>query len=85
MGRSRSSLFAEGSKNTLDWGEEGPPRIWSRPLGGGFSSIVGDGERLYATYRDGADELVVALEPGTGQTKGESNATRRVPPFLKRR
>ena len=38
-----------------NWGDDGPPEIWTRPLGGGFSSIVSDGQSLYVLYRDGAD------------------------------
>jgi outer membrane protein assembly factor BamB len=48
------------------WGEAGPARLWSRPLGGGFAAIVGDGGRLYATFRDGDHEVVAALGAADG-------------------
>ena len=54
-----------------DWGEDGPPEVWSRPLGGGFAGIVSDGKSLYSAYRTGDDETVVALDPKTGKTRWE--------------
>jgi outer membrane protein assembly factor BamB len=53
------------------WGDDGPPTMWERPLGGGFSSIVSDGRRLYTMYRDGDDEIVIALDPDNGKTVWE--------------
>jgi len=53
------------------WGEEGPPELWARPLGGGFSAIVSDGKRLYTMYRDGDDEIVIALDRKNGKTVWE--------------
>ena len=48
------------------WPAAGPRRIWARPLGDGFSSIVTDGTTLYTLYRDGADDVAVALDAKTG-------------------
>lgn len=53
---------------STDWGEDGPKELWSRPLGGGFASIVSDGDRLYAAYRVEDEEIVEALDPKTGKT-----------------
>jgi outer membrane protein assembly factor BamB len=50
----------------LSWSAAGPRRIWERPLGDGFSSIVTDGATLYTLYRDGADDVAVALDATTG-------------------
>ena len=57
------------------WPSDGPRRIWSRPLGEGHSSIIGEGGRLYTMYRAStgvrnswkAEEVVVALEAATGK------------------
>ncbi len=38
------------------WPPGGPRRIWERPLGDGFSSIVTDGSTVYTLYRDGAED-----------------------------
>ena len=50
------------------WPEDGPRRLWQRPLGDGYSSIVADDRRLYTMYRRGEDEIVVALSPDSGET-----------------
>ena len=60
------------------WPAAGPRRIWSRPLGDGFSSIVTDGATLYTLYRDGADDVAVALDAKTGATRW---ATKYAAPF----
>jgi len=50
------------------WPENGPKKIWRRPLGDGFSSIVSDGATLYTLYRDGADDVAIAIDAKTGDT-----------------
>ena len=54
------------------WPDGGPRRLWRRPLGDGFSSIVTDGATIYTLYRDGADDVAIALDAETGRTKWES-------------
>jgi hypothetical protein len=63
------------------WPESGPPRIWSRSLGLGHSSIVSESGMLYTMYRPGNEitrngpwesrELVIAMEAATGKTLWE--------------
>ncbi|ANM31732.1 hypothetical protein ABI59_22500 [Acidobacteria bacterium Mor1] len=52
------------------WPESGPPRLWKRPLGEGYPSILHKDARLYTMYRDAesGEEAVVALDAGTGST-----------------
>jgi enterochelin esterase-like enzyme len=52
------------------WPEGGPPRLWQRPLGPGYPSILFKNDRLYTMYRDAEseEEVVVALAAGTGET-----------------
>ena len=50
------------------WPEEGPPRLWRRDLGEGYSAIVGQDGVLYTQYRLGERELVIALDAATGAT-----------------
>ena len=62
------------------WPASGPRRLWSRALGDGHSSIIVDGARLFTMYRPlpagGAtpheEEVVVALDAGSGKTLWES-------------
>ena len=50
------------------WPEDGPPRLWYRELGDGYSSIVVDNAVLYTMYRIGTDEFTVALKAEIGET-----------------
>lgn len=75
------NFIVESGPLAESWPEDGPPVVWSRPLGTGHSSIVSDGERLYTMYRVGngrekagpweAEEIVVALDPVSGETLWE--------------
>jgi outer membrane protein assembly factor BamB len=67
----------KGLANT--WPPEGPKRLWSRPLGEGHSSIIGEGGkggRLYTMYRPTTgirntwktEEVVIALDAASGKT-----------------
>jgi outer membrane protein assembly factor BamB len=67
-GPNRNFVTAAANLATT-WPASGPRRIWERPLGDGFSSIVTDGATLYTLYRDGADDVVVALDATTGTTR----------------
>jgi outer membrane protein assembly factor BamB len=63
------------------WPDDGPPLVWSRPLGTGHSGIVASNGRLFTMYRRGngrvkggpfeAKEWVVALDRATGETLWE--------------
>ena len=50
------------------WPSTGPRKLWSRPLGEGYSAISVDGGTLYTMYRAGSDEIVVAADAATGKT-----------------
>ena len=57
------------------WPESGPPRIWERELGEGYTPIVCDGTALYTMYRKASEpdrEVVIALDAATGKTLWES-------------
>jgi outer membrane protein assembly factor BamB len=50
------------------WPESGPPVVWRRPLGEGYSAIsVLDGS-LYTMLRNGEEETVVAISAADGKT-----------------
>ena len=69
----------DGRELSQSWGEDGPRMLWSRSLGGGFAGIVSDGKALYTMYRDGDDEIIVALDPGSGETRWEHRYSAPVP------
>jgi outer membrane protein assembly factor BamB len=57
---------AKGLANS--WPAGGPKKLWSRPLGDGYSAISVDGGVLYTMYRTGHDEIVLAADASTGKT-----------------
>jgi len=75
--------FTSDTKGLADtWPPDGPKRLWSRPLGEGHSSIIGEGgepgasRRLYTMYRPStgirntwkAEEVVIAFDAASGKT-----------------
>lgn len=48
------------------WPDGGPPILWRRPLGEGFSSIVTRGEHLYTLFAEGDVELAGAFRLADG-------------------
>jgi outer membrane protein assembly factor BamB len=57
------------------WPDSGPQKLWHRPLGEGYSSIVADGDSLYTMYREEDDEIIVSLDAGSGKTIWEHRYT----------
>lgn len=61
----------EGRELASSWPPVGPPLLWSRPLGAGYSAIVGDDRSLYTMDRDGGFDVVVALDATDGKRAWE--------------
>lgn len=61
----------KSAKLAETWSEEGPRKLWSRDLGAGYSSITVGDDTLYTMYRDGDDEIVIAMKAGSGETVWE--------------
>jgi outer membrane protein assembly factor BamB len=53
------------------WSEQGPKKVWTRPLGEGYSMIAAENGRLFTSYREGEEEIIVALDAETGETVWE--------------
>jgi outer membrane protein assembly factor BamB len=51
------------------WPAKGPPLLWERPVGEGFSGPVVAGDRLVLFHRVGGDEVVECLDPATGKPR----------------
>lgn len=54
------------------WPEGGPPKLWSRELGDGYSTILAADGRLYTMYRKDDKETVVCLDAKNGETVWET-------------
>ena len=50
------------------WPDEGPPVLWSRALGQGYSGFVARGNRVYTQFQDTSGQYVVCLEASNGET-----------------
>lgn len=60
------------------WIGNGPPTIWRRSLGDGYSGIAVEDQVLFTAYRDEAHDVVIAVEVESGRTIWE---TRYAAPF----
>jgi len=77
-GGPRGDFRIEGSCKLADeFGAQGPRVVWKRELGDGYSAIVAAGDRLFTQYRDGDDEIVVALAASDGRTLWQDRAPAR--------
>jgi outer membrane protein assembly factor BamB len=82
------TLWAGPNRNFLSpstglapaWPAAGPPVLWKRDLGEGYSAIAADGDTLYTMYHRSQpywlifseqQEVVVALDARTGETRWE--------------
>jgi outer membrane protein assembly factor BamB len=66
LGPQRDSVSLETGLTT-SWPKEGPPRLWQREVGSGFSGPVIAGDRLIVFHRVEDKEVVECLHPATGK------------------
>ncbi|HTT65599.1 MAG TPA: PQQ-binding-like beta-propeller repeat protein [Bryobacteraceae bacterium] len=55
------------------WPAAGPRKIWSRPLGDGYSAIAEEHGVLYTAFRRDSRDVITALDAATGRTIWEFN------------
>lgn len=53
------------------WPKEGPPVLWTRELGQGYSSFVAWDDRVVTQYQSLSGQYVICLDADTGQTQWE--------------
>ncbi len=83
-GGPRGDFTVEVSGLAEKWPEGGPTQLWKRPVGDGYSSVLAKGDRLFTMYRDKNDEIVVALDAATGETRWEHRYPRDLWPDMTR-
>lgn len=66
LGPQRNSTSAETGL-LQGWSEKGPPVLWQKEIGDGFSAPVVAGERLILFHRVGDEEIVECLNVGSGK------------------
>jgi outer membrane protein assembly factor BamB len=54
------------------WPEGGPPRLWTRQLGDGYSGVSEENGVLYTAYRRDSDDVVIAMDEASGRTLWET-------------
>jgi outer membrane protein assembly factor BamB len=54
-----------------EWPAEGPPVLWTRELGKGYSAFVADRGRVYTQYQNLSSQYVICLDADTGATLWE--------------
>jgi outer membrane protein assembly factor BamB len=59
------------------WDTKGPPVLWQKDVGEGFSAPVIVGDRLILFHRVGDEEVVECLDAGTGERKWKHTAPTR--------
>ena len=62
---------ADAGKLSTEWPAGGPKQLWKLEFGDGYSSILVEGETLYTMLRRDDQELVVALDANTGESRWE--------------
>lgn len=53
------------------WGAQGPPVLWNREIGAGYSGVIARGGRAYTQAQSLTEQKVVCLEADTGRTVWE--------------
>ncbi|MEM6795530.1 MAG: PQQ-binding-like beta-propeller repeat protein [Acidobacteriota bacterium] len=73
FGGPRRDFSLDKPPRIAPWGETGPRQLWRRELGPGYSALVADAQvrRLFTQTRDGAEEVVLALDADSGETLWE--------------
>lgn len=66
LGPDRNGVSSETGLR-LSWSEAGPPKLWDRDVGEGFSGPVIAGDRLILFHRADNKEIVECLRPDTGK------------------
>lgn len=78
LGPARDGVYG-GDDVAADWGKSGPPVVWQRDVGHGFSGPVVVGGRLVLFHRAGDREVIDCLDALTGNPvwTGDGPATYR--------
>lgn len=66
FGPERNGVYA-GPPLAEDWDGDGPPLLWSRPVGAGLSGPVVANGRVILHHRVGNEEVVEALDAASGE------------------
>jgi outer membrane protein assembly factor BamB len=68
LGPQRNGVSAETGL-VLSWDSKGPPVLWEREVGEGYSAPVVAGDRLILFHRLANEDVVECLDPATGKPR----------------
>jgi outer membrane protein assembly factor BamB len=71
FGGPATNFHVESKGLANSWPAAGPPVVWKRALGKGYSGMTLAGGVLYTMYRSGSDEVVLAAKASSGETLWE--------------
>lgn len=66
LGPERNGIAAADERLADAWPADGPPVVWRRPVGSGFSGVAVVGTRVVLFHRDDDREVVEVLDAATG-------------------
>jgi outer membrane protein assembly factor BamB len=66
-GGPRRDFVTEFTGFASTWPADGPRKLWTRPLGDGYSPIAVEGNVLYTAYHRGTEDVIVAIDADTGK------------------
>ncbi|PYV37055.1 MAG: hypothetical protein DMG06_29075 [Acidobacteria bacterium] len=70
-GGANRDFISDSKALANSWPAAGPPKLWSRALGDGYSGIAVEGTTLYTVYRRGSQDIVTAIDASRGTTVWE--------------
>jgi len=68
LGPARNGVAAADEKLADAWPAGGPRSLWNREVGAGYAGLAVGGGRAILFHREGAREVVEALDAATGET-----------------
>ena len=72
-GKNRDFIVTSKAKLADTWPATGPRKIWSRPLGDGYSAVAVEGSTLYTAFRRGTKDVITALNAADAKMIWEFN------------
>jgi len=77
LGPNRDGRAAADEKLTDSWPKDGPPVLWQRDVGGGFSGLAVAGNTAILFHRVDDEEVAEAIDLLTGKTKWKDGSPTR--------
>ena len=67
-----TNFKVQSGKLASSWPDAGPPVLWKKKFGPGYSAILSENGKLYTVYRRDESDVVVCLEASSGKQLWES-------------